>query len=93
MIALDYGLDSEQLPPTAIKLGQSATKPDELPEGPLELAAPVAVAKSGVANAPVLAVAASAVYIMDGSAANPIAAIPVRTTNKPIASFFISFTE
>jgi hypothetical protein len=88
-----YGADSEQVPPIATKPGHTATKPDELPEGPVELAAPVAAAKSEVLNAPVLAVAADAVLVMFGIVPNPTAAIAVRATNNPIASFFISVTS
>ena len=74
-------------------MGQSAAKPDALPEPPVELAAPVAAAKFGVANVPVLAVAASAVYVMAVSVANPTAARAARAANNPIASFFIPVTQ
>jgi hypothetical protein len=67
--------------------------PDALPEPPLELADPLAAAKFEVANVPVLADAASAVYVMDGSVANPTAATAARTANNPIPSFFIPVTQ
>jgi hypothetical protein len=70
-------------------LGQTAIEPDALPEPPVELADPLAAAKFGVANVPVLAVAASAVYVIAGSVANPTAARAARAANNPIASFFI----
>ncbi|MDQ3903750.1 MAG: hypothetical protein M3247_08945 [Thermoproteota archaeon] len=84
-----YEVDSEQLP-IAMKSGQTAGLPAALPENPLVLAVPVAAAKLLLANAPVLAVAADAVFIVAGSTANPIAsATPAMIPNKPIASFCI----
>jgi hypothetical protein len=92
---LYYGLDSEQAPPLALKFGQPAKKPDELPEAPVELAVPVAAAKPilSSANAPVLAVAADAVWVVAGTINNPTAAIPARTTNNPTVSLFTNMTK
>jgi hypothetical protein len=82
---------SEQVPPDAVKCSHSAKKPDELPERPVLLAAPVAAAKSSVANAPVLAVAADAVGVMAGSVTNPVAAAIAAAIVSiiPTASFFM----